>query len=50
MPIEAAAVAQAAMDTGVARIKVTTEQVKRYTARLIELNKKRFDYGEKLAK
>ncbi|MFH1721025.1 MAG: malic enzyme-like NAD(P)-binding protein [Candidatus Altiarchaeota archaeon] len=41
MPTEAAAVAKAAMDSGVARIKVNPEEVKERTARLVEEARRR---------
>ncbi len=47
MPNEAAAVAKAAMDTGVARIKRDPEDVKRECEHFIEVCKARFDFTER---
>ncbi len=50
MPTEAAAVAKAAMDTGVARKQVDAKVVYEETRKKVEICNKRFDYTEKLLK
>ncbi len=50
MPTEAAAVAKAAMDTGVARKQVDVKVVHEETQKKVEICNKRFDYTEKLLK
>ena len=50
MPTEAAAVAKAAMDTGVARKQVDVKVVHEETKKKVEICNKRFDYTEKLLK
>ena len=47
MTAEAAAVAKAAMETGVARRKVDIEDVKRQCEYFIEVNRERYDFFEK---
>lgn len=50
MPAEAAAVAQAAMKSGVARRKVDPKDVKRQCEYFIEVNRERYDFFEKYIK
>jgi len=50
MPAEAAAVAEAAVKTGVARKKVTYQEVYEHTKKLVEVNRERYDMMEEIWK